>query len=104
MAIDLRAADCLADDAGGSISELLKLRRRLRAEIEQGSPLGLKDLAINGNDLRRIGIAPGPAMGRILAELLHAVLEDPARNTREELMALAAKVGSIAPRSGPEGQ
>ena len=104
MAIDLRAADCLADDAGGSISELLKLRRRLRAEIEQGSPLGLKDLAINGNDLRRIGIAPGPAMGRILAELLHAVLEDPARNTREELMALAAKAGSIAPRSGPEGQ
>ena len=104
MVIDLRAADRLAVQDDGGIGELLEVRRRLGAEIERGSPLGLKDLAVNGDDLRQIGIAPGPAMGRILSELLHDVLDDPARNSREELLAAAAKAAPIAPRSGPEGQ
>ncbi len=104
MVIDLRVAERLASHAVQGIDDLLDVRRRLRAEIERGSPLGLKDLAINGNDLRQIGVAPGPGMGRILNDLLQEVLDDPARNTREELLAAAAKAASIAPRSGPEGQ
>ena len=104
MVIDLRAADHLAVQEDGGIAELVELRRRLRTEIERGSPLGLKDLAVNGDDLRRIGIAPGPAMGRILTELLHSVLEDPSRNTREGLLTAAAKAAPKAPRSRPEGQ
>ena len=104
MVIDLRVADRLAGHADQGIDDLLDIRRRLRAEIERGSPLGIKDLAVNGNDLRRIGIAPGPAMGRILNGLLRDVLDDPARNTREELLAAAARAASIPPRSGPEGQ
>ena len=104
MVIDLRVADRLAGHADRGIDDLLDVRRRLRAEIERGSPLGLKDLAVNGDDLRRIGIAPGPAMGRILHQLLHDVLDDPARNTREGLLAAAARAASIPPRSGPVGQ
>ena len=92
MAIDLRVADRLAGHADRGIDDLLDVRRRLRAEIERGSPLGLKDLAVNGDDLRRIGIAPGPAMGRILNGLLQEVLDDPARNTRERLLAAAASL------------
>ena len=103
MVIDLRAADHLAGREDGDIGEFLEVRRRLRAEIEHGSPLGLKDLAVNGDDLKQIGMAPGPAMGRILTELLHGVLEDPARNTREQLLA-AARAALKTPRSGPEGQ
>ena len=104
MVIDLRVADHMAGRNDGRLSELQEVRRILRAEIEQGSPLGLKNLAVNGDDLRQIGIAPGPAMGRILGELLDKVLEDPARNTREELLAAATRAASKAPRSGPEGQ
>ena len=104
MVIDLRVADRLAGHADRGIDDLLDVRRRLRAEIERGSPLGLKDLAVNGDDLRRIGIAPGPAMGRILNGLLRDVLDDPARNTREALLAAAARAASIPPRRGPEGQ
>jgi tRNA nucleotidyltransferase (CCA-adding enzyme) len=104
MVIDLRAADRLANHAPQGIDDLLNVRRRLRAEIERGSPLGLKDLAVNGNDLRQIGVAPGPGMGRILNDLLQKVLDDPTRNTREELLAAAAKAASITPRSRPEGQ
>ena len=104
MVIDLRVTDRLAGHADPGIDDLLAVRRRLRAEIERGSPLGLKDLAVNGDDLRRIGIAPGPAMGRILNQLLQDVLDDPARNTREALLAAAARAAPIPPRPGPEGQ
>ena len=104
MVIDLRVAERLANHAVQGIDDLLDVRRRLRAEIERGSPLGLKDLAVNGNDLRQIGVTPGPGMGRILNDLLQEVLDDPARNTREELLAAAAKAASITPRSGPEEQ
>lgn len=90
LVIDLRVADRLANHANQGIDDLLDVRRRLHAEIERGSPLGLKDLAVNGDDLRRIGIAPGPAMGRILNDMLQDVLDEPARNTRERLLAAAA--------------
>lgn len=46
-------------------------------------------LAINGNDLIQIGVKPGPDMGKILSELEEQVLDDPSRNTRQELIALA---------------
>ena len=103
MAIDLRAADCVAGQEAGGITPYKELRRRLRAEVERGSPLELKDLAVNGDDLRQIGIAPGPTMGRILGELLGHVLDDPARNSRKDLLD-AARVAWKAPRSGPEAQ
>lgn len=52
-------------------------------------PLTLGDLAIDGDDLRAAGVAPGRAIGDTLARLLDAVLADPTRNTRETLLALA---------------
>ena len=100
MVIDLRAAACLAVD--GNMGPFQDLRRRLHAETEPGTPLALKDLAVSGNDLRQIGIEPGPRMGRILAHLLRVVLDDPARNSREDLLAAAARAASIAPRSERE--
>jgi tRNA nucleotidyltransferase/poly(A) polymerase len=104
MVIDLRVADRLANHAAQGVDDLLDVRRRLRAEIERGSPLEIKDLAVNGSDLRQIGVTPGPAMGRILNDLLHDVLDDPARNTREVLLAAAARAASTTPRSEPAGQ
>ena len=101
MVIDLRAADCLAGQEDRGVLESVDLRRRLRYEIERGSPLGLRDLAVNGDDLRQIGIAPGPAMGRILGELLGRVLDDPARNDRAELLAAAR---ALEPRRQHHGQ
>lgn len=48
--------------------------------------LSLKDLAVTGSDLIAIGIPAGRQIGVILNELLDIVLEEPARNTREELL------------------
>jgi tRNA nucleotidyltransferase (CCA-adding enzyme) len=52
-----------------------------------GDPLSLKDLAVRGDDLIAAGVRPGPEVGDLLAQLLDHVLEDPARNTREQLLA-----------------
>lgn len=54
--------------------------------------LCLKDLAVTGRDLiESAGMKPGPGLGAVLEELLEAVLEDPEKNTRETLLALAKK-------------
>jgi tRNA nucleotidyltransferase (CCA-adding enzyme) len=65
-------------------------RRSLRTSLEE--PVDLRDLAVDGDDLRQAGIAPGPGLGKILEALLDAVLQDPARNTREWLLGEARRL------------
>ena len=55
---------------------------------ERGDPLTRGDLAIGGSDRQALGMK-GPRIGEILATLLDLVLEDPGRNSRETLLALA---------------
>ncbi len=50
-------------------------------------PLTLKDLAVKGEDLIAAGVRAGPEVGEVLQRLLAEVLDDPARNTREYLLA-----------------
>jgi len=85
----LRAADDVASGAHepgrGGWSEL---QRRAAAAIAS-DPLEAKHLAVSGDDLvAELEIAPGPVIGRLLAELLEAVLEDPTLNSRDRLLAL----------------
>jgi tRNA nucleotidyltransferase (CCA-adding enzyme) len=65
-------------------------RQSLRTALRD--PVDLRDLAIDGDDLREAGIAPGPGLGKILAALLELVLRDPALNTRERLLAEARRL------------
>lgn len=62
-------------------------RRSLRAALTE--PVDLRDLALDGDDLRAAGITPGPGLGKILSALLDAVIADPRVNTRERLLELA---------------
>lgn len=55
----------------------------------RGEPTSRTDLAVTGTDLLEAGAPPGPALGALLDRLLDAVLADPARNTREQLLTLA---------------
>ena len=48
--------------------------------------LTVKELAVTGKDLMEAGVAKGPALGAMLQKLLDLVLEEPSRNTREELL------------------
>ena len=65
-------------------------RRALR--IAYRDPIEVGDLAIDGEDLMRLGIPPGPILGKILLALLARVIEDPSLNTPETLTALALEL------------
>jgi tRNA nucleotidyltransferase (CCA-adding enzyme) len=65
-------------------------RRVVRSAFRD--PVELSDLAVNGDDLRTIGVAEGPEVGWVLHRLLDVVVEDPRRNTVEELQRLAAEL------------
>lgn len=67
-------------------------RTALRATLTE--PLDLRDLAVDGEDLQRAGVQPGPRLGKILVQLLDWVLEDPARNTRDVLMEEALRLNA----------
>ena len=66
------------------LSRLPKVVASIRAAKD---PLTLKDLAVTGDDLIAAGVRPGPEVGETLARLLADVLDDPTRNTREQLLA-----------------
>ena len=63
-------------------------RRVLRSAFRD--PLHIADLAVDGDDLRQVGIRPGPQIGAILSRLLEDVLDDPAHNRRDWLLTRAA--------------
>lgn len=70
-----------------------KMRDLLTEVIDETPAFTLKDLAVNGNDLRQMGISPGPEMGQILHHLLDVVVEHPELNTKEELLGMAKQLG-----------
>jgi tRNA nucleotidyltransferase (CCA-adding enzyme) len=70
-------------------------RRSLRAALRD--PVDLRDLAVDGDDLRQAGITPGPELGKILSSLLEVVIEDPGLNTRDRLLAEARRLHSGQP-------
>ena len=53
------------------------------------------DLAIDGDDLIRIGIPPGRSIGVILNTLLLAVIEDPGMNDPTRLLARARELAGV---------
>jgi putative nucleotidyltransferase with HDIG domain len=66
----------------------LEAASRLHALLEQErtQPHRLADLAVDGSDLIAIGYGEGPTLGVALDELLDAVVDEPALNTRERLL------------------
>ena len=87
----------LADSSGmghGSVDprSVLPLLERVDALRAKDQALCIKDLAIDGDDLAALGWPRGPAMGRVLAELLEAVLDDPELNSRTRLLEIAGKL------------
>lgn len=54
-----------------------------------------KDLALNGKDLLELGVPQGKKVGEILDLLFAQVIEEPAKNTREELLAEAKRLAAI---------
>ncbi len=71
------------------LEHLAQLERLV--EAERDSPHRLSDLVVDGSDLIELGYREGPAIGAALARLLDLVVDDPAANVREVLLAEATQ-------------
>ena len=80
----------VAAEAAGALPRSEPARDEFRAAVQgvlqAGSPLGIGDLAITGDDLIAAGVPAGPAIGQALRRLLDLVLDDPRLNTRDLLL------------------
>ena len=91
----LREADIKAQNpefAPERLEEVKQLRILKNQIMEEHNCFSLKDLAVNGRDLIRLGFVPGPEIGQVLHTLLDQVIEDPEKNTKETLYALAKEL------------
>ncbi|MHB1224204.1 MAG: CCA tRNA nucleotidyltransferase [Gemmatimonadaceae bacterium] len=91
--------------AGHAAPTAAAARSLYRRAVRSGyrDPVAIGDLAIGGEELRRLGVPPGPGMARILQGLLDAVLEDPSRNRVDALLARAAALAGKQTVAGPAG-
>jgi len=86
----LRDADIYATTGPcpDSSKELLELKKRIKKELEEKNAISLKDLAINGNDLLKLGLK-GKDIGATLSKLLDIVIDEPKLNAKEKLLSIA---------------
>ena len=86
----LRRADDIGSGASPDDPATLAFRARIERELHAAHPLDRNALAIDGDDLMaELGLAPGPRLGRVIAELLDRVIADPGLNERGSLLLLA---------------
>jgi poly(A) polymerase/tRNA nucleotidyltransferase (CCA-adding enzyme) len=89
----LRGADDVASGVVDPPSGWRELERRVAAVADD--PMEPRQLAVSGDDLvAELGIEPGPLVGRLLAGLLDAVVDDPSLNSRDRLLDLARAMAS----------
>ncbi len=88
LLLEVKEADVLAQSDYKREEKLENIRqwdKIYKGILERGECVSVKELKINGNDLKGLGVKPGPVMGEILDELLQEVLDDPSKNTPEYL-------------------
>lgn len=83
--LDLRIGDRLGSGARETSWRLEEMKARMQDQLHQ--PFEIKDLAINGNDLiTDLHLQPGRIIGDVLKHLFEIVMENPDKNTKEELI------------------
>ena len=91
----LRIALWRAAPVARGAADLVERWRHAHAILLQHPVLSVAGLAIDGNDLRALGIPPGPEYGRILSALLERVVEEPRLNASERLLELV-RTGEVS--------
>jgi len=86
----LREADNVGSGLPAGAGRIEELRARVAAERAADLVLDRGGLVVDGNDLiAKLGIEPGPRLGRVLEGLVDLVVADPALNERPTLLLLA---------------
>ena len=93
--IRLKLADkkgAMNDKKPLTITDIKEVMYKIKDIIDKKEPFGLKDLAVNGNDvMNELNLKPCPKVGIILNLLLSQVMNDPGLNNKEILLTLAKK-------------
>jgi tRNA nucleotidyltransferase (CCA-adding enzyme) len=92
----LNRADVLGKgrDVTEDLARLEGLKAHVARVVAQGAALSLRELAIGGQDLVKLGLRPGPLFGDILKILLDEVVEEPSRNEPAALLQRAREIAS----------
>lgn len=92
----LRIALWRANPVARGDDDLAGRWRHVRRVLAARPPLAAGDLAIDGDDLKTLGLPPGPRYGEILRELLDCVIEDPSLNDRKALLRMVREMDGDA--------
>ena len=86
---DLRMADALGNGTRDPDTRKLEvMASRINRVLAEATALSVRDLAVDGAAvMHALGLESGPEVGRVLERLLEQVLDEPALNTREQLLA-----------------
>ena len=87
-----------ADRVGNGLKEYtpfswdIKLKKRIDAIEAENHAIKITDLAINGEDLKTIGVEEGAFLGKLLKMCLDYVLDNPEKNTKEALLDMCKNI------------
>lgn len=87
--MDIKLADILAHAPGtqDALIEEWKIFNRLLGEVlVEGNCFSRKNLAVNGNDIKALGVSEGPEIGRIIQTLMGEVMSEQLANEKEVLL------------------
>lgn len=93
LLLQVQEADtlALAPEYRGRVQELAQTSALLEQLVAERACFQLRDLAVSGRDLIALGMPEGPEIGRILQQLLEAVMEERCPNEPEALLQQAAE-------------
>lgn len=75
-----------------AVKLIFELKDRIKKAEEENNVFSLKQLAVNGRDLIKIGYKPGKILGETLNELFQCVLKDPQMNEKTLLLKVAENI------------
>lgn len=88
LLLDVKKAMAVGCGQKEHLENLKKIEQIYKDILEKKQCVCLKQLALNGRDLKEIGILEGIKIGETLQKLLEAVLDSPEKNTKEKLLEL----------------
>jgi tRNA nucleotidyltransferase (CCA-adding enzyme) len=74
------------------LEKVIRIRNHYRKTLLENQCTTLEMLALTGQDLIQMGLAPGPEIGRILNEVLEFVIDYPKYNNRMYLLPFTKKL------------
>lgn len=88
LLLDMKKAMAVGFEQKEHLEHLENVEQMYHEVLEKNQCVCLKQLALNGQDLKAVGIVEGIKIGETLQKLLEMVLDDPEKNTKEKLLEL----------------